>query len=160
MNGSNIQVLDDCQAELTNIKNFINENPLHSMVKYLVSYSVIKSCGTIEIVYKDIIYCHLIENANAEAITYFSRNIKDSSSNPKFENMCSLLKQLNRNWNSSFKSTVDELNKQSLNSLVELRNQLAHGIPITSSIDDVITYFANGRSILNVLDSIVNNNNK
>lgn len=155
MTGDNVQSIQDCQSELTNIKNFITNDPLGSMVKYLVSYSVIKSCGTIEIVYKDIIYNHLIKNANQETIAYFSRNIKDSSSNPKIDNICSLLKQINASWNTSFKNTATDIDKQSLNSLVELRNQLAYGNSITSSIDDVITYFTSGYNILQVLDSIV-----
>lgn len=155
MTGNNIQSIQDCQSELTNIKNFISKDPLGSMVRYLVSYSVIKSCGTIEIVFKDIIYNHLIKNANQEAIAYFSKNIKESSSNPKIDNICSLLKQINVNWNTSFKSNATDIDKQSLNSLVELRNQLAHGNSITSSIDDVITYFTCGCNILQVLDSIV-----
>ena len=91
MTGNNIQSIQDCQSELTNIKNFISKDPLGSMVRYLVSYSVIKSCGTIEIVFKDIIYNHLIKNANQEAIAYFSKNVKESSSNPKIDNICSLL---------------------------------------------------------------------
>ena len=155
MTGNNIQSIQDCQSELTNIKNFISKAPLGSMVRYLVSYSVIKSCGTIEIVFKDIIYNHLIKNANQEAIAYFSKNVKESSSNPKIDNICSLLKQINVNWNTSFKSKATDIDKQSLNSLVELRNQLAHGNSITSSIDDVITYFTCGCNILQVLDSIV-----
>lgn len=155
MTGNNIQSIQDCQSELTNIKNFISKDSLGSMVRYLVSYSVIKSCGTIEIVFKDIIYNHLIKNANQEAIAYFSKNVKESSSNPKIDNICSLLKQINVNWNTSFKSKATDIDKQSLNSLVELRNQLAHGNSITSSIDDVITYFTCGCNILQVLDSIV-----
>lgn len=155
MTGNNIQSIQDCQSELTNIKNFISKDPLGSMVRYLVSYSVIKSCGTIEIVFKDIIYNHLIKNANQEAIAYFSKNVKESSSNPKIDNICSLLKQINVNWNTSFKSKATDIDKQSLNSLVELRNQLAHGNSITSSIDDVIIYFTCGCNILQVLDSIV-----
>lgn len=155
MTGDSIQSIQDCQSELATIKNFITKNPLDTMVKYLVSYSVIKSCGTIEIVYKDIIYTHLIKNANSEAIAYFSKNIKDSSSNPKFDNICYLLKQINTNWNSTFKNTATDIDKQCLNSLVDLRNQLAHGNSITSTIDNIITYFNSGCNILNVLDSIV-----
>lgn len=155
MNGNNNQSIQDCISELTNIKKFITEDPLGDMVKYLVSYSVIKSCGTLEIVFKDIIYNHLIKNANQEAIAYFSKHIKDGSANPKFDNMCSLLKQINGDWNAAFKDEIQEVDKQSLNSLVELRNQLAHGNSITSSIDDIITYFYSGCNIIMVLDSIV-----
>ncbi len=155
MTGNNVQSIQDCQSELTNIKTFIANDPLGSMVKYLVSYSVIKSCGTIELVFKDIIYNHLIQHANQEAIAYFSKNIKESSTNPKIDNICTLLKQININWNASFKKAAADVDKRSLNSLVELRNQLAHGNSITSSIDDIIKYFACGCNILQVLDSII-----
>jgi len=69
--------------------------------------------------------------------------------------MCSLLKQINGDWNAAFKAAIQEVDKQSLNSLVELRNQLAHGNSITASIDDIITYFFSGYNIIIVLDSIV-----
>ena len=156
MTGNNIQLITDCQAELEDIKKFIVNNHFDSMVKYLVSYSVIKSCGTIEIIYKDIIYNHLIQNANPEAISYFSKNIKDNSSNPKIDNICRLLKQLNMSWNNLFKNSINNSpDKDSLNSLVELRNQLAHGGSITASINDVIAYFNGSCNILNLIDSIV-----
>ncbi len=156
MNGNNIQLIDDCNTELTNIKLYINKNPLDSMVKYLVSYSVIRSCGTVEIVYKDIIYNHLIQNANKEAISYFSKNIKDSSSNPKTGRISSLLEQINPKWKTSFENNLkDTVDKEHLNSLVTLRNQVAHGSSITASIDNIIKYFDSGCNILNILDSIV-----
>lgn len=156
MNGNNLQLINDCKTELDDIKSYIMPKPLDSMVKYLVAYSVIKTCGTIEIVYKDIIYSHLIKNANNEAISYFSKNIKDSSSNPKTSKISSLLEQINPVWKDSFESQLkNSTDKGHLNSLVELRNQLAHGNSITSSIDDVIRYFDGGCNVLNILDSIV-----
>ncbi len=156
MTGSNTQLISDCQNELIDIQNYIASNPFNSMVKYLVSYAVIKSCGTIEIVFKDIIYQHLIQNANPEAISFFTKNIKESSSNPKTDRICRTLKQLNEKWNSSFKTQINSSpDKNMLNSLVDLRNQLAHGNSISASINDVINQFNAGCNILNILDSIV-----
>ena len=156
MNGNNLQLINDCKTELSNIKSYIVPNPLDSMVKYLVSYSVVKSCGTIEIVYKDIISSHLIKNANNEAISYFYKNIKDSSSNPKTGKISSLLEQINPSWKTVFENQIkDTPDKGLLNSLVDLRNQIAHGNSITSSIDDVIRYFNSGCNILLILDTIV-----
>jgi len=155
MTGNNIQLIDDCRTELSNISNFISLNPFDTMVRYLVSYAVIKCCGTIEIVYKDIIYNHLTKNANAEAISYFSKNIKESSSNPSTNKISNLLIQLNTDWKNNFESQIDSIDKGYLNSLVNLRNDLSHGRSITSTIDNVINYFDGGCKILNVLDSIV-----
>lgn len=156
MTGNNLQLINDCITELNNIKSFINNDPFNSMVKYLVAYSVIKSCGTVEIVYKDIIYTHLVKNANREATLYLSKNIKNSSSNPKTGKISSLLEQINPEWKNSFENELkDSPDKGLLNSLVCLRNQLSHGNSITSSIDDVIRYFNSGCNILNILDSIV-----
>ena len=156
MNGNNIQLITDCQTELNNIRAYVQANPFDSMVKYLVSYSIIKSSGTIEIVFKDIIYTHLTQNANQEAISYFSKNIKDSSINPKTGKISYLLEQINPSWKSSFDAQLQgSTDKGLLNSLVDLRNQLAHGNSVTSSINDVIQSFNSGCNILNILDSIV-----
>lgn len=156
MTGTNNQLISDCQNELIDIQNYIASDPFNSMVKYLVSYAVIKSCGTIEIIFKDIIYQHLIQNANSEAISFFTKNIKESSSNPKTDRICDTLKQLNGAWNTSFKTQINSSSdKNMLNSLVDSRNQLAHGNSISASINDVINQFNAGCNILNILDSIV-----
>ena len=156
MTGNNVTLINDCTKELNDIKKFINSNPFNSMVRHLVSYSVIKSCGTIEIVFKDMLYTHLIQNANSEAISYFSKNIKGSSTNPKTGKISSILEQVNVQWKTSFeKKIVGSKDKTSLNSLVDLRNQLAHGNAISCSINDVINQFNSGYKILKILDSII-----
>lgn len=45
--------------------------------------------------------------------------------------------------------------KDKINSLVQLRNDFAHGDNITVSIDTVITYYEAARDILHILDSVV-----
>ena len=156
MTGNNIQLINDCQSELLNIKNFIDSDPFNSMVKYLVSYSVIKSCGTIEIIFKNIFYDHLIQNANQEAISYFYKNIKENSANPRTGKISSWLEQLNPQWKNSFDTLIkNSTDKGLLNSLVDLRNQLAHGNSISASINEVISSFSGGCNILYILDSIV-----
>ena len=156
MSGDNLELIELCRLELNNMKALISPDPFDSVVKYLVSYAVIRSCGTIEVIYKDIIYNHLIKGANKEAVSYFSRHIKDSSSNPSTGKISSLLVQINPEWKNTFESKIkNSIDKGQLNSLVDLRNELAHGGSITSSIDNVIKYFESGCNILNILDSIV-----
>ena len=56
MNGNYERLLQDCAIELNSIQQWIVNHNLDSNVRFLTSYSVIKACGTIEIVLKQIIY--------------------------------------------------------------------------------------------------------
>lgn len=58
-------------------------------------------------------------------------------------------------WKTSFDQQVKQSReKDKLNSLVQLRNDFAHGDSISVSIDTVINYFDSGVKILNILDSV------
>lgn len=156
MNGSYLTKINDCKIELVNIKRWIDKNKLHSNCRFLISYAVIKACGTTEVIFKSIIFDHLTSGANSEAIEYLNRNILESSTNPGFNNIGRLLKSINPSWQQKF---FDEFNRKSekgdLNSLVQLRNQFSHGNSISASIEDVIKYFDGAERILIKLDDII-----
>ena len=156
MNGDNKSVLYDCKSDLQSIKNWVNKNKMDSNVKYLTSYAVIKACGTIEIVAKKILYERLSEGANIEAQAYLTRMILDSSFNPKTGKICSILDMIDSNWKKEFdNSTKGEAEKDQLNSLVNLRNDLAHGKNISVSIQTVIAYYEGSIKILDKLEKII-----
>lgn len=56
MESSLERILKDTLDELRNIKGWIDNNKLDSKVRYLNAYSVIKASGTIERVYKNIVF--------------------------------------------------------------------------------------------------------
>ena len=60
-NGSNV-------FHIINDQN--NRNRFDSNVKYLISYSVIRACGTIERVMKSILFNRISKGINAEAMNY------------------------------------------------------------------------------------------
>lgn len=60
-NGSNV-------FHIINDQN--NRNRFDSNVKYLISYSVIRACGTIERVMKSILFNRISQGINAEAMNY------------------------------------------------------------------------------------------
>lgn len=156
MNGRYDSDLKDCSAELIKIKCWIDKNKLDSNVKYLVSYAVIKASGTIENVFKKMTFDHLAKDANEEAITFFTKNIMNSSSNPKTGQIQKMLQQINGVWANNFEEKIKGSNqKGQLNSLIELRNAFSHGSNITSSIDEVILLFNCGCWILEKLHETI-----
>lgn len=156
MNGSYQQTLRDCEIELNNIQQWINSNRLDSNVRFLTSYSVIKACGTVEYVFKQIIYDHLSNGANDEAKTYLNKSIIEASFNPSTGQMYRILEKINSEWKVEFENLIKgSLQMGQLNSLVKLRNNFAHGSVITASINDVINYYNAGVWILKKLCEVM-----
>ena len=155
------QKLDDVLSELEIIREWINKdrNKFDVKTKYLISYAVVKASGTIETVFKQIIFDFLVFNARQETSKYLEKMILDSSSNPKTGNMSNILQNISSEKRNIFDQKVKESDKKDkLNSLVQLRNDLAHGGNINISIDTIITYYDAGRSILDILDDTINEN--
>lgn len=155
MSGDSRRKLIECGTELRKLRVQIKTNQFHFTVPYLISYSVIKSCGTIEQVYKDVIYNHLTKRANPESKAYFQKMIKENSSNPSNDNIIRMLKTINPAWVGRYKRAPLANEKMQLDSLVDLRNDFAHGYNITSTIENVIQYFSSSRKVLEFLNKMI-----
>lgn len=149
--------LDDCYLELVKIKTRINKNIFDEMVSYLQKYSIIKACGTIEQVFKNMLSDYLEQDANEEICVYIDKNIRESSANPKTGNISSILNDFSPKWKNEFDNylKVENQKKQSLNSLVQLRNDFAHGRNPNSSISTIIDYYADARLIIEKVSDII-----
>lgn len=153
------RILNDCITELNEIESWIDSNKLHSNVRYLVSYSIMKSSGSIEVVFKQMISDFLGESVKTETENYLTVNIVDSSCNPNTGNMGRLLQQADPSRKNSFdnllKDPANSQNKVDLNALVQLRNDLAHGRTTTASIGIVKRYFEAGVAVVRILESVL-----
>jgi len=163
MNNADVQTqLNNCQTELSNIQSIITGLGLTSnIVPFLTKYSVIRACGTIELSFKTVIadYCEF--RSKRQVKRFISKRIREGSANPSFDMICKFLSQFDEDWKNTFKSKLNlEPNKQaltnSLQSLVDARNDFAHGGNPGASINDVITYFVNSRRIIEIMDEVVN----
>lgn len=153
-----IDLLENTDRELEEIRKWINaeRNKFDSKTRYLISYSVIKSSGSIEVVFKQIIYDYLTNGVEEKTATYLEKMILDSSCNPNTGNMSNMLQNICVEWKKRFDTEVKSSGKKDkINSLVQLRNDFAHGDNITVSIDTVITYYEAAKEILYILDSVV-----
>lgn len=148
--------IDDCTVELAGIKSWIDSHQMDTNVRYLVSYAVVKTSGTIELVFKQMLYDFLAVNAISETQHYLSTMIIDSSCNPNTGNISRFVSQADGHRSAAFDAAVGGLqHKTNLNSLVSLRNDLAHGRTNNPSINTVKTYFESGVEILIILDRIL-----
>lgn len=153
-----IQQLDDARQELESIREWINKdrNKFDIKTKYLVSYAVVKASGSIEVVFKKMVFDFLSQNVREETGQYLEKMILDSSCNPNTGNMSNMLQNISGLKRNIFDQQVKESEKKDkLNSLVQLRNDFAHGDNVNISINTVITYYDAGISILNILDNII-----
>ena len=70
-------------------------------------------------------------------------------------NMSNMLQNISPEWRTLFDQQVKQSGeKDKLNSLVQLRNDFAHGGSILVSIETVIKYFDSAVKILNILDNV------
>ncbi len=156
MNGENIELLHDCDIELKKISIWIESHKLDSNIKYLVSYAVIKSCGTIEHVLKSTLYEYLSNGTPYETQNFLQKQILEASFNPSSEKINQLLKNMNRSWNDEFKNrTRGSDDKEKLDSLISLRNDFAHGSVISATITNVIDYYNSAKTIISCIDDII-----
>ena len=161
MKNDYIVILNDTKNELLEIKKWIDQekNKFDSKSRLLISYSIIKACGSIEVVFKHIIFDCLSDGVNDKTVSYIEKMILDSSCNPSTRNMGNMLQKISPLLKNNFENRLKLIGKKDkINSLVQLRNDFAHGDSIRVSIETVVTYFSAAVEVLNILDEVVLNN--
>lgn len=162
MNNQNVLTeLNKCDIELHAIGTLItNLGATSTPVPYLSKYALIKACGTVEQAFKSIIADKCLHRSKPQVKQFLRKKVTNNSSNPSYGNICSLLKDFDNNWSINFKAAVTaqptgDVMKASLESLVDARNEFAHGGSPRLTIGDVITYFSDARKILICMDTVV-----
>lgn len=160
-NAQVLLILNECQDDLDIVKYIVQSLGFSStVVPYLSKYAIIKACGTIEIAFKAIITDHCSKRSKRQVKQFLSRKIKDSSSNPSYENICKILKDFDENWLKDFKNNLKShpdynVILTSMQSLVDARNDFAHGGNPNLTIADTISYFNYCRTAMIILDQIM-----
>jgi hypothetical protein len=162
MNNSDVLILlDDCQVDLEKVKGLINFiGHTSNIVPYLTKFALIRSCGTIKVAYKNILADFCGEKEKKQVKQFINKRVRESSNNPTYSNMCGFLKEFDHDWNVKFKSQINtHPNKDqillSLESLVDARNDFAHGGNPSITLENIIEYFSFCRQAIEIFDSIV-----
>ena len=160
MNNEYKKRIFNTKNELASIKKWIHtgKNVYDDNTRYLVEYSIMVACGTLEYVYKHMIYDCLASGTNEEATTFLAKMVVDNSSNPSTGNIEKVLESCSDCWKNKFISQIKENNiKSDVNSLVQLRNNFSHGLrnKSSASIETVCKYFSSGEKMITILARIL-----
>jgi hypothetical protein len=162
MNNSDVDLLlTQCSAELAHVKASIDALGVTSPVSpYLTMYAVIRACGSIEVSFKALIADFCNKRSKKQVKRYIALKITRSSANPSHSKIVEMLDQFDENWKTGYKASIgaDPAKTHlldSLQSLVDARNEFAHGGSPTLSINDVIRHFDHARKVLEHVDLVV-----
>lgn len=155
------QLLEQCRAELTHVQESITAlGPTSPVAPYLTKYAVIRACGVVEVSFKALIADFCSKTSTKQVKRYIALKITRSSANPSHNKIVEMLDQFDENWKTNYKSNIgtdpDKTHLlDSLQSLVDARNEFAHGGNPTLSINDVIKHFDHARRVIKHVDLAV-----
>lgn len=153
--------LTQCRAELDHVKNSIaTVGVLSPVTPYLTKYAVIRACGTIEVSFKALVADFCSKRSKAQVKRFIHMKVRKGSANPSQENIMNTLNLFDEAWKKNFKSNLkSDPDRQkllaSLQSLVDARNEFAHGGSPTLSIADVLQHFDHARRIVEHVDTVI-----
>jgi hypothetical protein len=162
MNNLDVQsLLSDCDNELAHIDALISTHGGTSLiVPYLNKYSVIRSCGTIEISFKTLIADYCSKRSKQQVKNFLNKKVRENSANPSYSRILQVLSDFDDSWVTNFKTQMQALAnyrsiQSSIQSLVDARNEFAHGGNPTITFTDLRNYFNESKLMIITLDSVI-----
>lgn len=163
MNNQNAErFLKDCDEELLKISKIIEVfGGDHDIVPFLTKYSIIRVCGAFEECIKTIIYEKVTQGQNIQIKTYIDKTLRNRSLNINLDVIIQSLTKFDENWNKTFNEKInndeDEARiKDSIKSLYNSRNSVAHGKDTQTTFNNLKDYFENVKKVLDYIDNTVN----
>lgn len=162
MKNSNVQSdLDSCEAELNHVKTLIDGLGITSLVvPYLSKYAIIRACGCVEQSFKTLIADYCDYRSKKQVKQFLNKRIREGSANPSYQNLLKFLKEFDDDWHTNFKAAINALPDKeilltSLQSLVDARNDFAHGGSPSVTIGDTLKYFAHSKKVIIFMDTAI-----
>ncbi len=122
----------------------------------LARFLCIRIGGYIEVFIKDRIR-HFVDNRRSHKVIseYVSNTIRDIT-NLNNKKIYTILSSFSNDWADYYKENVTEDMKQSLGSIYDVRNNIAHGGNDSLSLRDIKRHFNNIEEALNIIDKAIN----
>ena len=162
MNNSDVELLlTQCRSELDHVEaSIVTLGVMSPVAPYLTKYAVVRACGAVEVSFKALVADFCSKRSKKQVKRYIGLKIVRSSTNPSHDKIVEMLSQFDDNWQKTFKANIgSDPNKaqllSSLQSLVDARNEFAHGGSPTLSINDVIKHFEHARKVLEHVDTVI-----
>ena len=136
---------------IKDIESFNNISDLEK--SYLAKFLVVFICG----IYEEIIENIINERINAYQHNEVSKYIKNSLRffrNPNIKN----IKELLGNFDDDWKLQIDNLPTKAqtfIDNIVDNKNALAHGIEVTTTLEDIKTYYIGSKEVIEKIDAML-----
>lgn len=170
--------LDEFTSDCQLIISKANDNKFDKFNQELLKLLVIKCCGKIEFLLKEVMYSHFVGKSDDIHINKYLENmILGSSSNPSIATINNVIKNFIAEDGLTFSVPFKSLNKETfdciysevgltcnykelvnhMDSLRELRNKVAHGVKydIVISAEQIYIYFINSLILVSVTNELL-----
>lgn len=153
MKSANAQsLLQQIDVAISDINGFTAISPLEK--SYLAKFLIVFICGIYEETIETIINEMSQQNSTPEISSFVSQTMNATFRNPDIDNVCKCLSRFNRTWKTQIKN-LPQQDKGALNSIVNNKNALAHGQPVTVSLSDVIQFYNDSKNIILYIDNLL-----
>ena len=156
-------LINNCRIELKDIQLIIRNIKASSTQRpYLTRYSLIRVHGTIEQCYKNIVAVYCENGSNNQMKNFLGKNFRSRALSLYYDRLLNNMKDFDEMWRDEFRVKFKRYSplsknkiKTSLTSLVDARNEFAHGINTPITFRDVKNYFKEAEKIISIIDRII-----
>ena len=122
---------------------------------YLSSYLVVMLSGLYEDCIEHLIDLRVQRTGDSEVGSYVAKTLQATFRNPTFENVLGLLGKFSKQYANRLKTAVHERDAQALDSIVNNKNAIAHGMSSNLTLKDVEDFHRRTIVILEALENIL-----
>lgn len=155
-------LLNGCRSDFKDIDQIIKIiGKASNGTPFLTRYALIKSYGTIERCYKNIIADFCEPGSSRQMKTFFDKNFRTKPAKLEYDKIIFSLKFFDKTWKSSFVKEMGKFTKNkekirsSVGSLVAARHEFAHGGNPTITYRDIKNYFRDAEKMIRCLNRII-----
>ena len=121
---------------------------------HLARYLCVRTSGYVETVFKSLIV-NLCDGTSPLAVKNFVEKRSKNISNLDYFKIHKSLEEFNKAWATQFENEVSEKQKNSLNSVISNRNNIAHGNPDSITYREMANYYSDVKSVVSLLKKII-----
>ena len=118
---------------------------------HFTSYLCVRTSGYVEFAVKTILREYAKSKTNEPNISNFVNSQMERTLNPNRGAMLSLIGEFNSDWSETIKADIKNEIGTSLDSIVSLRNQIAHGEDVTLAFHDMQKYFGHAQEVVKLI---------
>ena len=122
---------------------------------WLAQLMTVWASGYLEATCRDVLRTYAEQRAEPSVVRFVSRSLSRSRS-PNMENILTLVRSFDKSRADELEEFVDGSVKESVNSIVGLRNQIAHGRPTSISVGRIWQYFEDAKKFDRKLVTLFN----